>query len=160
MWLLTQIVRTGFGFFCLLGDSCHLLPECSFPTRALHHSVTDLLSLRSSSAPCPETIAPHVTGSMVVCEWTSSGDSPCAELDRRKVRSDRAMEWRKLEELGSKSQAKLYSRGKRGTGRDIQVRSERVSYGLGRRAVQWLCLCTKRRRMGEGSRLVEHNDFS
>lgn len=96
-------------------------------------------------------LTPHVTTSMAVGEWTNSGDSLHAELDRRKVGLDRTMEWGKLEELDRKLKDKLRSRDGRGTAGEIKVISERISYGLGRRAAH--CLCVQ---MGEGSRLVEH----
>jgi len=111
-----------------------LLSKCSFLTQALYRSVTDLSSPWSSSAPCPETLTPHVTGSVVLGEWTSSGDSLCAGVDRRKVRSDRATEQGKLEELDSKLKAELHRRDRRGISGEIWVRSERFAYGLGRRA--------------------------
>lgn len=56
------------------------------------------------------------------------------------------MGYGKLEVLGSKLKGKLHSRDRRGISGEFHVRSEKTSYRLGGRTVQWL-YCVQ---VGEG----------
>lgn len=142
VWLLCQIVSKGFGVFCLLGEPCHLVFKCSFSALALHPSVSDLLSLWSSSVSYPETRSPHVW--FGGGEWSSSGMSICRTAWEKALSRLTHGLW-KAGSTGLK--AKLHSRDRRGISGEFHVRSEMISYGLGRRTVQWLCLCADGRRL-------------
>lgn len=95
-----QTVKTGLGFFGFftiwLSDSCSVLSRRVSLAGALYYSVADLLSPCSSYAPC----LGMPTQDQFSAGWwvTSSVDSPCMEIGRRKVWSYRA--WWLLLSLG------------------------------------------------------------
>lgn len=136
VWLRSQTMSKGLE---ILLAGWFLLFKCSFSTLALHHSVTDLLSLWSSSASCPEALFPHVNGSVVVSGPAQS--CPYAELHGRKLCQTWPMGYGNLEVLGCKLKAKLCSRDRKGISVEFHVRSEGFIW-VRKQAVQWLCLCT------------------
>lgn len=95
-----QTVKTGLGFFGFftiwLSDSCSVLSRRVSLAGALYYSVADLLSPCSSYAPC----LGMPTQDQFRAGWwvTSSVDSPCMKIGRRKVWSYRA--WWLLLSLG------------------------------------------------------------